>query len=285
MVNFFEAFPDLSVDDKLYDYFSGAMVEKVSASKTKMLAFIYCRCDQLLHFRTVKNMERKLYKQVFEKLGFRPILELTYPFAERMELAKLISMYEDTLKEELREQNVTDYMKFCAEPFQVQENTITITCDDDFLCRQRSGEIEAFFQKRMKRRFDRDIQVCFTYVKRERKKPAAPEVYRMVIHKSDLDGGAAGDSSEGKTKAAPAPVKKPFVPRRSNYRKPSNDPSVFYGKNVEGTIIPIKDIVDEIGEVVIDGMIRSVEQIEMKRDPDKLIVLITITDFTDTIVA
>jgi DNA polymerase-3 subunit alpha (Gram-positive type) len=285
MVSFFEAFPDLSVDDKLYDYFSGAMVEKVSASKTKMLAFIYCRCDQLLHFRTVKNMELKLYRQVFKRLGFRPKLELTYPFTDHFDLASLVSQYEDTLKEELREQNAIDYMKFCAEPFSVKENTITITCDDDFLCRQRSGEIQDFFQNRMKRRFDRDINIQFTYVKRERKKPAEPEVYRMVIHKSDLENTAAENSSSANAGTAQTPAKKPFVPRKSNYRKPANDPSVFYGKNVEGTIIPIKEIVDEIGEVVIDGMIRAVEQVEMKKDPDKLIVLITITDFTDTIVA
>lgn len=108
MVHFFEAFPDLSVEDKLYDYFSGATVEKVSASKTKMLAFIYCRCDQLLHYRSVKKMEQKLYKQVFRRLGFRPKLEVSYPFAEGYGLDKLIALYEDTLKEELREQNAID---------------------------------------------------------------------------------------------------------------------------------------------------------------------------------
>ncbi|MBO5487669.1 MAG: hypothetical protein J5988_12230, partial [Eubacterium sp.] len=180
MVNFFEAFPDLSVDDKLYDYFAGAQVEKVSASKTKMLAYIYCRCDQLLHFRSIRTMEQKLYRQVFRRLGFRPRLEISYPFASEYTLEKLISLYEETLKEELRESNAIDYMKFCKEPFRVSEDILTITCDDDFLCRERSREIQNFFETRLKRRFDREVGVRFEYVKRERKKAAEPEVYKVV---------------------------------------------------------------------------------------------------------
>ena len=285
MVHFFEAFPDLSVEDKLYDYFSGATVEKVSASKTKMLAFIYCRCDQLLHYRSVKKMEQKLYKQVFRRLGFRPKLEVSYPFAEGYGLDKLIALYEDTLKEELREQNAIDYMKFCSEPFEVDGDVLVITCDDDFLCRDRSEEIQKFFQNRLKRRFDRDVAVKFHYIKRERKKPDEPEVYHMVIRKEDMEETAASEtaSSNGKTEKVSAPAKKTFVPRKSNYRKPVNDPEVFFGKNVEGTVIPIKEIVDEIGEVVIEGVIRGVDQREIKGE--KLIVTFTITDFTDTIVS
>ena len=37
---------------------------------------------------------------------------------------------------------------------------------------------------------------------------------------------------------------------------------MFFGSNVEGAVMPISDIVDEIGEVVIAGMIRSVEERE-----------------------
>lgn len=46
--------------------------------------------------------------------------------------------------------------------------------------------------------------------------------------------------------------------------------------------MPIKEIQDEIGEVVIDGMIRNVESREIKGE--KQIVTFAITDYTDTIV-
>lgn len=289
MVHFFEAFPDLSVDDKLYDFFVGAQVEKISASKTKMLAFIYVRGDQLIPYRPVKNMEKRLYKQVFYRLGFRPKLEICYPFAGEYSLDRLMESYGDTLREELREMNAIDYMKFCAEPFSVRENALTLTCDDDFLCHKRSNEIKEFFATRIKRRFDLDVDVRFDYREKKQRKAYEPEVYRMVKPKEENEEAVEGKKESGNaapatTGGAPAnvPPQKPFVPRRSNYRKPAKDPSVFYGKNVEGEVIPIKEIVDEIGEVVIEGMIRSVDQREIKGE--KLIVTFAITDFTDTII-
>lgn len=269
MVYFFEAFPELSVEDRLYDSFSDVMVEKVSASKTKMLAFIYCRCGQLLHYRTIKSMEQKLHRQVFRRLGFLPRLEVRYPFAQTLDLSELMKMYEETLKDELREQNAVYYMKFCQEPFRVMDNTITVTCDDDFLCREQSDEIRELLVNRISRRFDRKVSVDFHYVKKERKELAEPEVYRMVIHKEDLDESAPADKEE--------------VKKTGTYRKTAKDPSLFYGRNVEGTVIPIKEIVDELGEVVVEGMIRGVESRDIKGD--KKIVIFSVTDFTDTIMA
>lgn len=269
MVYFFEAFPELSVEDRLYDSFSDVMVEKVSASKTKMLAFIYCRCGQLLHYRTIKSMEQKLHRQVFRRLGFLPRLEVRYPFAQTLDLSELMKMYEETLKDELREQNAVYYMKFCQEPFRVMDNTITVTCDDDFLCREQSDEIRELLVNHISRRFDRKVSVDFHYVKKERKELAEPEVYRMVIHKEDLDESAPADKEE--------------VKKTGTYRKTAKDPSLFYGRNVEGTVIPIKEIVDELGEVVVEGMIRSVESRDIKGD--KKIVIFSVTDFTDTIMA
>ncbi|MCI5730716.1 MAG: PolC-type DNA polymerase III [Eubacterium sp.] len=275
MVQFFEAFPDLSTEDKLYDYFAGAMVEKVSASRTKMLAFIYCQCDQFLPLRIIRNMEQKLYKQVFRRLGVRPKLEIRYPFAASYELEKLVGKCEEMLKEELREYNAIDYMKFCREPFEVEEDAIIITCDDDFLCHDKSSEIRDFFRARIKRRFDMEVEIRFRYIEKKRKKQGEPEVYHMVVKKENPEEETAVSGEKNIPK-------KPFVPKKSNYRKPANDPSVFFGRNVEGEVISIKEIVDEIGEVVIDGIIRSVEEREIKGE--KLIVTFAITDFTDTII-
>lgn len=274
MVSFFEAFPDLSVEDKMYDFFSGVRVEKVAASKTKMVAFIYCQCDQFLTLRIIRNMEQKLYKQVFRRLGIRPRLEVSYPYAADYSLEKIMKQYEETLKEELREQDSIHYMKFAQKPFIVEGNIIQITCDDDFLCRETSKVVEEFIVSRIHKRFHREVQISFKYEKKKRKKQEDSEVYHMTIKKKK-------EVQDGDGKEAVL-EKKSFVPRKNTYHKPANDPSVFFGRNVEGEVIPIKEIVDEIGEVVIDGMVRKVEEREIKGE--KLIVTFAITDFTDTIV-
>jgi DNA polymerase III alpha chain len=70
---------------------------------------------------------------------------------------------------------------------------------------------------------------------------------------------------------------------RSGFRKKivSDDPEVFYGRECEGDPIRIADIGSEPGEVVVQGMVLRYEDRETKTG--KLMVTISITDFTDTI--
>ena len=270
MIGFFEAFPELSVDDKMYDMFAGVQVEKVNASKTKMLALIHCTSDQLLHYRTLKNMEYKLYRQIFRSIGVNPHLEISYPYTESLETAKIIEQYGESMQEELREKNKIEYMKFCSHPMEVKGDEIRITCDDDFLCHKLSGEIEEYFEGMMRKRFNRSVKICFNYVEKAKRTPKQPEVYTVI---------RPNEQPEAEIKETP---KKKFVPQKSNKKRIAKDPGVFYGNHVMGERIPIKEIVDEIGEVVIEGKILNVEKREISNG-EKYLVTFSVTDYTDTI--
>ena len=63
--------------------------------------------------------------------------------------------------------------------------------------------------------------------------------------------------------------------------KYSDDPTLLYGRNCDGELMEIKDIYDEIGEVVIHGQITFLETREIRNE--KTIIIFHITDFTDTI--
>lgn len=68
---------------------------------------------------------------------------------------------------------------------------------------------------------------------------------------------------------------------RNNYKK-SDNPDVVYGKDFDEESIPMEQIVGEIGEVVIKGQIQSLETREIRNE--KTIIIMEVTDFTDTIV-
>ena len=83
-----------------------------------------------------------------------------------------------------------------------------------------------------------------------------------------------------------APKAEKELPKKSygdQQKKKGNpqDPDVFFGRNCEGDIIPIKELYDGIGPVCIHGQVISLEDRELKSG--KFIVSGTITDFTDTI--
>jgi len=68
---------------------------------------------------------------------------------------------------------------------------------------------------------------------------------------------------------------------KGSYRKLPNDPSVVYGRNFEGNVMPICDIIGEVGEVVIRGKLIKPDTRTIGNE--KSIVTFVITDFTDSI--
>ena len=77
-----------------------------------------------------------------------------------------------------------------------------------------------------------------------------------------------------------------FERRGSFQRRPmrSSDPDVVYGSDVDGDIIEIKDIVDEMPQAVVRGQVFEVNPIELK-NRDKVIFVFSLYDGTDSISA
>ena len=100
------------------------------------------------------------------------------------------------------------------------------------------------------------------------------------VSKQAVAATGSGSSDEKK--------KAPYSGRKSNgeYRRPlrqSDNPDVIYGKDFEDDPIAISSIESEMGEVVIRGQIRSLDVRELRNE--KRLLVMEITDFTDTIVA
>jgi DNA polymerase III alpha chain len=82
-------------------------------------------------------------------------------------------------------------------------------------------------------------------------------------------GSGAGSFGNGKRKSNTRPLKR------------SDNPDVIYGRDFEGTSIPIEDIIGEMGEVIIRGKIIKLDKRTIKNG--KTILIFDLTDFTDTI--
>ena len=64
--------------------------------------------------------------------------------------------------------------------------------------------------------------------------------------------------------------------------KRSDNPDVIFGRDFEGEPLPIENITDEIGEVIIRGKVLNFDEREIAKI-EKTILIFTITDLTDTI--
>ena len=70
---------------------------------------------------------------------------------------------------------------------------------------------------------------------------------------------------------------------KSKWGSGAIDEDCFYGRNCDGELVKIADIQGEIKEVVVEGMVTSVEEREIRNE--KVIYMFSISDFTDSIMA
>ena len=284
MVDFFEAFSGLQLNEDMRRQYHDVKVESVHVSRTKKLAFVECISGQLLHYKYIRDMEQALETQVFRRKGFVPKIRVTFQLDKEYSLQEVVNVYEDSLKQEIQDNSIVDYHEFCEDPFVISENKICITCEDNFFTKYRSKEIGKFIKNTIERRFQCPTEVLFDFSKPAKEKK---EEKQVLLKKSDLISYQS-PSSESKTPTpvtVSAPAKKAYnndnKNKKSFHRQAKNDPTVFYGKNCEGPVTPIIDIQDEIGEVVIDGQILKVEEREIAGE--KLIIMFDVTDYTDSI--
>ena len=274
MERFLSAFSKLDCKEKIKADFESVLVDRISASKSKNMVFVYCQNEAWMPSKEIQHMEQQLYKQIFRKMGFHPQICMQYPSLGKLSLSQILQIVEGDIKSELRENDYVDAIEFCEEPFECEGDSLYITCNDSFLSRRRAEQVKDWFHALFLTRFDKDISVEFHFKEYERKKKDDMETF---VLKKPLEKKAA----EKKPKDSKKIVKRESG--KNSFRKKNiRDVDVFYGRNCEGTVVPIKEIQDEIGEVVIDGMIRSVESREIKGE--KQIVTFALTDYTDTIV-
>ena len=307
MTNFFDAFEELNINTELKNLFSDVSVERINVSRVKKLAFIYCRSGQLLHYKQIKQMEEVLAGQVFSNNGFIPKLQIFFENMAQASLREILDKYEESIKEEIGDNSIVDFHEFCESPFQVEENKILISCEDNFFTKERSREVGTTVKNIVERRFGKEVEISFVAVEKKEKKKQRSEEPVIVTREqiqalAEVPEGVRGQVVRTETPNKKTDIKgndrdavkestgnavgQDSVPTRQrtekkSYRRPKKDPDVFYGTNCEGTKTPIRDIQDEIGEVIVDGQILGVESREIKGE--KLLIMFGVTDFTDSI--
>lgn len=102
------------------------------------------------------------------------------------------------------------------------------------------------------------------------------EIHTIVEHADTVE---KEQKEEKKARKKAAVTKKEHTFKKKP--KYSDDPTLLYGRNCDGELMEIKDIYDEIGEVVVHGQITFLETREIRNE--KTIIIFHITDFTDTI--
>lgn len=284
---FFEAFDNLTVSKDMQDLFEHVDVKKMVASKGKKQLSIYIKSDRLVTFTNIKKMEYQLKKQVFQSAINDIVFVEQYELSEQYTAEKLMPIYYESFLLELKEKSIIDFEIINTASYEFVGNQLIFDCERNFLSVKRSAELREYFQNLFLERFGYEVQVEFKYhdaPKKEEEEEFFVPYFSKEIKEKTVEKEKTSEKKVAKEKEPAKAEKKEwkrFDKSKSAYRRLPDDPDIIYGRSFEGDSVPISEIVDEIGEVVIVGKILSKEEREIRNE--KTIVIFNVTDFTDTI--
>lgn len=299
-MKFFQAFLGMDCKENLMEAFYHIEVERVLMSRSQKVVKIYIIAEELIPRNKLREMEFQLKRQIFGKIGIVPRILERYCFSKEYTFAELFEKYRESFLEDLKEQNIFNYYIFKNSNYEIQEDTILLHTEENLFTRARQEEICHFVRTIFAEKFGFDITLSFSYFLPEKK---LEEIEFVTIENKSAKISELPEISEKmntikdlKIKKAEETVKKPAKQDRNSYnqtakaknegnytyrKKLPDDPSIFFGRPFEGEVVPMIEIQEELGDVVIQGKVQEVKERELRNG--KILMVFFISDFTDTI--
>lgn len=287
---FFEVFDTLDISEELRSVFSDINVIKVTISKKTGHALVYIASTHLLSRKQIKSMEYQLQKQLFQSSKNQVAIVERYDLSAQYTEENLWDMHKENLYEELMEESIMNYNILRQAEIRFEDHSMVLKLEDTFINHTKGEEIRKFFEPIFRERYGFDCRIAFDFYEREltgdeEEDREEPRRYSEEMKKRHTSEDGKQPEVNSKQPASPAikEEKKSIFekPKYTASKKLPDDPDIVFGRPFDGEIIPISEIQDEIGEVVIRGRLESCEDRQIR--DEKSIVSFVVTDFTDTI--
>ncbi len=311
MQKFFDVFQTLRLPEDLAVYFTNTEVTRVSKTSTNSLARVYLVSERLIHKQYIYKVEDALKKQIFRMKNMDVRVIDRYRLSKQYTPIKIMETYYDSMLFELEKYWTLEYnlLKNSTWEF-VTDDHMVITIEDSFLAHTYADSLQHYFSQVFLNRFGFEIDVSYQYREKTESHYEKENEHKLNLRVKQIVGTMQAAMSEddniSQTKTATATKEKNKANdkkltsenigaraaaakaqdrSKGNYlyaKRPSNT-DVLYGRDFDEEPMPIEQIDSALGEVVVAGMIRRVEEMPIRNE--RTILIFDITDFTDTITA
>lgn len=268
---FFEVFPTLKLNQDLNELFSQVNVMKITQNPRKSSIRIYIQSDRLIVKGYIFQMEEAIKKQIFYKVDDEIKIIEKFNLSSQYNLSTLMAAYRDSILLELKNVDHVGYSIFKKAKIQIpEEDVLQLTVTESLIVREKCSWLEAVLDKILNDRCALNAHISLLYeqgaltaVHREEEIKIKNEVNAILSNLTEQE----------------IPKKEDVAPEGRKQKKvPAN---LIYGRDFEGEGVLLKDILNEMEDVIISGKIISSEQRETKTG--KHIIIFNITDFSDSI--
>ena len=316
--DFFEVFPTLEVSNNLRGLFSQAAVTRVTVTSSRDKMRIYLQSTRLLYWQSLREAEREIRRQIFHNAPVDVQIIVKFVLSRQYTPRTLMEEYRESILEELRDYNIFLYnILRQAECTFTSDDEMTLAIEENVVSEGKLEELlqilEKIFCERCGMHFKVQVEMRTPVESKAHKnseiriRQEVDEILKKAaLHsrKEDLEEkpaepkkeAARAEQKKTDTKKSEKPEKVPAAPakrqagenagfkRGEGFRsvRRSDNPDVLYGRDFEGESLAIEQIQSEMGEVTIRGQVQSLETRDIRNN--KTILMMEITDFTDTIV-
>ena len=282
---FFSVFPDLKVSDNFHSMFENVGIQDITLKKRDNMLKISLCCDHLISRVDTWRMEQQIREQLFSKCYIKIRFHETYHLSKQYNLKYLMEHYMKSFLFELKGKGEIIFNVVRKGDYRVKGNVLTFYFEDTFVNRSKAADIKEYFETVMKDRFQMEVKVGFDFSRAHERSLRDESDYRLQqeIHAivEHADNVEQEQKEEKKIRKKAAAAAKKSENRFRKNKRPKDDPTLLYGRNCDGELTELKDIYDEIGEVVVHGQITFLETREIRNE--KTIIIFHVTDFTDSI--
>ena len=313
---FFEVFPDLRLEGTVHPLFEQAKVARVTMTSARDSMRVYLSSEKLIHKKYIYLVERAIKEQFFEDYPLAVKIIEKFRLSRQYTPRKLMDVYRDSILMELKDYSIFEYDMFRkASCTFLAEDTMKLTMEQSVVAEDKEEELIRVLEKIFCERCGMSLKIeteMVEPVESKARKNGALRIRQEVeavmerLEAAQEDRGeahgqpgeASGQRDERpaeakqeetskaqKAQPAPKPGKREFKRGGGDYRgsvRRSDNPDVVYGRDFEEEAIPLEQIQGEMGEVVIRGQIQNLDTRQIRNE--KTILILEVTDFTDTIV-
>lgn len=307
---FLEVFPTLRVEKGYEGLLEKAEVTKIGANHDKSHIRIYLHAKRLISKNVIWYLESEIKNQLF------PSKDITIKIIERFTLSEqynartLLQEYKESMQEEINAYSLLLGNVFRTAELQFETSSkIKFIMEDTIIAKTRGEEVVQFLEKVVCERCGMDLIVEVEYREpkeskyRKNSNEQIRQQVKAIVERTSMkktqeealpkeDALLLGEKAVVSKKIEKPKEKKVFekkVEKKGEFRrryepgsKKSDHPDVILGRDIEDEPMEISKIDGPIGEVVIHGKIISLDSREVRNE--KILIIFSITDFTDTIV-
>ena len=281
---FFDYFPALNVTDEIRTLLESTAVEKAAFFKKEKVLYMVAVFTEIIESKLIAEIENQIKTQLFEqhdlKVTISPRFNLEYP----LQVQEILEQYRENIIWELREKEHDILLALMFEEAKIELDgcNIEIFSHNKFVVDFKGEALKKYLHHVFSERFS--VNAKITLEVRE-----DPEAIQKLMEQKRLDEERlrhefSARISEKKGNTQGKTNKSARAPKATTAKSREKEPDLIYGKNTSGKVMAIEDLNDMEGEVVIRGQILSCEERKIKRE-DKLLLILSLTDFTDTITA